>query len=401
MSQIRGLFTFNRQLYALRGATLFRVDSAGITTAIGNIGSTAGPVDFAATLTQLGIADGTALWVYNGSTLVESPDYVPGARIAVVGQRLVGIQANSQKFAYSALADMMLFDPTNFFSAEAVPDNLVSMCEVYGELLMLGTESGEIWNSVGGVEVFARNTSAYIEHGCAAAFSLQKAAGSCLWLSSKDNGQASVMQLRGYQAKAISTRAIEERFEGLDLGNARAWVRMNGKREMYCLNVPGVDTTLVYDTTFEQWHEEAELVNGAYRQFRARCHAFAYGKHYVGDNDGRLYTTDKNVHNFAGAVKCRDRISPVIGEPGFERLFFPSFEVACERGTAGTVMLRYSNNNGASFGAWHTKSAGATGKHRQRIKFDRLGSARDRVYHVRMTDDAPFNPVTVDAEVSR
>ncbi len=400
MTQLRGLFTFNRQLHALRGATLFRVAANGVATPIGNIGSTAGPVDFAANLTQLGIVDGTALWVYNGTTLVESPDYIPGTRIAVVAQRLVGIQSNTQKFGYSAIGNMMAFDPLDFYSAEAVPDNLVSMVEVYGNLLMLGTEGGEIWEATSGADDFQRNTGAYVEFGGAAAHALRKIAGSCMWLSSSKEGQASVMQLQGYTAKAVSTRAIEERFEGLDLGGATAWTRVEGKRESYCLNVPGVDTTLVYDTTFQQWHEEAELVNGAYRQFRARCHAFAYGRHYVGDNDGRLYRLDEGVHNFAGDVKVRDRISPVIAEPSFSLLSFSKFEVLCERATAGTVMLRYSENNGASYKNWHTRSTGAAGKHRTRIKFDRLGQARDRVYHLRFTDDAPFNPVTVNAEVT-
>lgn len=401
MSQIRGLFVFNRQLYALRGATLFSVDAAGNVSAIDDIGSSAGPVDFAANLTQMGIADGTALWVYNGSTLVQSPNYQPGDRIAVVGQRLVGIKANTQQFFYSALGDMMSFDSTNFFSAESVPDILTSMCEVYGELLLLGTESGEVWQSVGGTDVLSANLGAHIEHGCVSAHSLQKIAGAAMWLSTKASGQAAVVQLQGYNAAPISTRAIEERFEGRELRNARAYVKVEGKRESYCLNVPGVDTTLVYDTTWKQWHEEAELVNGEYRQSRARCHAFAYGRHYIGANDGRLYIMDKDVHTFAGDVKVRDRISPVIGEPGLRRLFFPSLEVVADRATAGTAMLRYSNDNGASYGAWHTRSTGAVGHHRQRIKFDRLGSARDRVYHLRFTSDAPWNPVTVNAEVQR
>jgi hypothetical protein len=296
---------------------------------------------------------------------------------------------------------MMSIDPLDFFSAERVPDNLVAIVPVYGELLLMGTESGEMWQSAGGDAGFQRNDGAYIEYGCAAAFSLQLAGGSCLWLARRPFGQASVMQLQGYQAKAVSTRAVEERFQGRDLSAARAYVHTKGKQEFYCLNVPGVDTTLVYDCTFKQWHEEAELVNGEYRQFRARCHAFAYGKNFVGDNDGNLYRTDQSVNTFAGDVKCRSRISPVISVPSDEDLKFPRLSLMCEKATGGTVMMRYSDDNGANYKTWHTRSAGEIGQYRTRIRFNRLGHGYDRVYEVRMTDDAPFNPISADAAVVR
>jgi hypothetical protein len=401
MAQLRGLTTFNDMLFALRGDTLYSVDSTGSPTEVGTIGSNGGPVDFAANTTQLGITDGTALWVWDGSTLQQSPDYTPGSRICVVDQRLVFNQANSQKFGYSALANMMNIDPLDFFSAERVPDNLVAIVPVYGELLMMGSESGEVWGGAGGDAGFARNDGAYIEYGCAAAHTLQLAGGSCLWLARRPYGQASVMQLNGYQAKAVSTRAIEERFKGRELGASRAYVHTDGKQEFYCLNVPGVDTTLVYDCTFKQWHEEAELVNGEFRQFRARCHAFAYGRNFFGDNDGNLYRSDASVHTFDGDVNCRERITPVISTPSQDDLFFPKFSLVCQNGTTGTVMMRYSDDNGANWSNWHTRSAGAVGEFRTRIQFRRLGHARDRVYQVRMTDDAPFNPTSADTAVKR
>lgn len=399
MAAIRGLVTFQGALYGVRGGTLLRFDSAGAETSIGSIGSTAGSLDFAQNLGQLGICDGTALWVYDGMSLVQSADYVPGDRIGVVDQRLVFIQRSTQIFGWSSPGDMKTIDPLDFFSAESVPDNLISMAVVYGELLMLGEYSGEIWTSIGGLEVFQRNKGAYIEYGCAAAYSLQLAAGSCLWLGRNERGHAAVLQLQGYQAKAVSTRAIEERFEDLDLSGARAYVRMEGKRESYYLNVPGVDTTLVYDCAFQQWHEEAELVNGAYRPFRALCSAFAYGNHYIGARDGIVYKVDPLVNDFAGDVKCRDRISPVISNPDFTLMTFPFFEVIAERATNATMMLRYSNDNGATFSNWHYCSTGATGKYRTRLLLRRLGQARDRVYQVRVTDNAPWNPIAANVGI--
>lgn len=399
MTQLRGLQKFNGVLYALRGDKLYSIDGSGTPTQVGTIGSTAGPVDFAVNTIQLGITDGTALWVWDGTTFQQNTDYEPGDRLTVAGQRLFFSQANTQRVGYTALANMMSIDALDFFSAERVPDNLVGITDVYGQLLLLGSESGEVWEVVGGTDVVARNDGAYIEQGLAAAHSLKKVAGSCMWLSSTERGQASVMQLQGYQAKPVSTRAIEERFEGIELSGATAYTRSAGKQEFYCLNVPALDTTLVYDTTWKQWHEEAELVDGQYQKFRARCHAFVYGKHWIGAEDGNLYQMDPEANTFAGDPKCRDRVSPVISHPSIRELQFPKLGLMCEKATNGTVLMRYSDDNGATWSNWHTKSAGETGEHRKQVVFRRLGRGYDRVYQVRMTDDAAFNPISADAMV--
>lgn len=399
MSTIRGLTTFNGVLYAVRDADLIRLDSAGAATTIGAIGSAGGPVDFAANLTQLGIADGYGLWVYNGTTLVQSPDYVPGTRIGTMDQRTFGIQLSSQRFAWSDLADMMSFPALNFASAESVPDNLVGMAVVYGELLLMGEYSGEVWTSTGGDDVVSRNKSAYIEYGLAAPHSLRNAGGSVMWLGRNERGQASVFRMAGYQGAAVSTRAIEERFEGLDISGANAWVYMLGKQEFFCLNCPNVDTTLIYDTTWKQWHEGAELVNGSFQPWRPTCHAFAYGQHYVGADDGIIYRMDSEINNFAGDVKCRSRISPVISDPSQKRHRFSHFEVVCEKANAGTMMLRWKDSDEEAFGSWRYVDAGAAGKPRTRMRANLLGSARNRIYEARVTDDVPWNPVSADVGI--
>jgi hypothetical protein len=219
-----------------------------------------------------------------------------------------------------------------------------------------------------------------------------------VWLGQDVSGQAKVYAGRGQR---ISTRAIEERFTGATLAESRAYTYSDGPSNFYCLNVPNAETTLVYDLTFQQWHERAELVGGEYQPWRPQCHAFAYGVHWFGGEDGVLYKLDHTVNNFAGDVKCRERIAPVMSAPDMKRLRFPRFQMICERGTGATAMLRYSDDNGYNFGVWHYATVGALGNFSSEVKWWRLGSARDRVYAVRMTDDVAWNPVSADAEVLR
>lgn len=398
---IRGLFTHADTLYAVIDATVYSVASDGTRTSIGTLNSGAGVVDFASTLTQLCISDGAFMYVYSPSTGVftTSANYPGGERIAFIDQRIIFLYRGTQKFGWTGLGAATSIAALDFASAEGAPDALVALLTDHREAWLFGPNSTEIWNSVGGTSVFERNPSAFIEYGCAAAHSAQKSANSVTWLSRDERGQAMVMRAQGYSPQRISTRAIEEKFDGLDISQARAFTYSDGGQQFYCLNVPNVDTTLVYDETFQQWHERAELVNGDYEQWRPTCHAFAYGFHFMGASDDVIYKLDKDVHDFGGDVKCRSRIIPVISAGNRKRLRFPLVEAVCEKATAAQIMLRWSDDNGATWSSWQYESAGSVGQHARRVRWHRTGSGFDRVYEIRVTDAQPFNPVLMVADV--
>ena len=62
-------------------------------------------------------------------------------------------------------------------------------------------------------------------------------------------------------------------------------------------------------------------------------------------------------------------------------------------------MLRYSDDNGYNFSNWIYTGTGDTGEYATRMAWWQLGSARDRVFSVRVTDDAPWNPISADVDV--
>lgn len=399
MAQVRGLFTHAAVLYVVIDDMLLSVDSNGVFTTCGVLNSGGGVVDFASNLTQLVANDGSYLYVYSPSTTDFSvaTGYVGGDRIWFIDQRILFLERGTQKFGWTPLGDARTIDALAFASAEGSPDTLVAGVDVNRDAWLFGESSTEVWRSVGGEEVFAR-TETNINYGCAAAHSAQRSANSVTWLSRDEHGQAMVLRAEGGSPARISTRAIEERFDGLDLSASRAFCYSDGGQHFYCLNVPNVSTTLVYDETFKQWHERAELVNGNWRQWRPVCHAFAYGKHFFGGSDGSIYTLDAETNTYGSSVKARSRIAPVISKPSRKRVFFPSFEVVCEKGTEATLQLRWSDDNGATWSNWKYASAGEIGEMKRRIRFNRLGSGYDRVFELRCTDDAPFNPVLVNVE---
>jgi len=402
MPQIRGMFNWRDQLHVARGDGLFRVAKDGTGTLLGSFNSSAGVVTFDENLTQLQVCDGTYLYVWDGATFQEAPDFPAGRRIAVVNERTVGIQRSSQKYGWTEPGNALSQRALDFKSAESVPDVLISLVAVNSDLWLAGANSTEVHtNSPTSSTVFERYDGSTIEYGCTAPHVMQKCAGRPMWLASTGRrGQAVVVMASGGQAATVvSDRAVEERLRGKILSTAEAFTFAFGQDEFYALNVTGVDATLVFNATTRQWSEVADLRSGKYVRWRARCHAFVYGRNYFGDRDGRLYYADPDVHTFAGDPLVRSRVCPVMGQDRGRVAHYPSAQLICERATGGVAMLRWKDDPQDGWSAWQRVSVGGTGKYRTEIRFDQLGSANGlngRVFELRMTDDAPFNPVQMD-----
>lgn len=400
MPQIRGLFNFKNQLYAVRGDTVYLVSKTGAATEIGTLDSTGGLVSIDQNLTQLQISDGYFLYVWDGTTFQRAPNFVPGGRIAVVNERTVGIQRASQRYSWTSAGNALNQVSTDFKSAESIPDKLVSVLAANSDLWLLGENGSEVHSNVPTASIFERYDGSMIEFGCVSAFAAQKSAGRPTWLATQGTrGEGVVVQAEGMGARVVSNRAVEERLQGKTLSTATSFSFAYGKDEFYVLNVAGVDCSMAYNSTTEQWVDFAELVRGAFRHWRPRCHAFAYGRNYFGDRDGRLYYFDKGVHTIAGDRLCRTRVCPNMGQVEGRRVHYASAQVVCERATAGTVMLRFKDDPQDAWGPWHRVTAGETGKYRSQIRFNQLGSAEGlngRIFELRMTDDAPFNPTLME-----
>jgi hypothetical protein len=400
---LRGAENVNGRIFAVAGASLYEVASDGTKTLRGTLLSASGFVGMAFNTTQLAIADDLRLYVLTlGTNVFQVVAGFPGSgRISYLNQYILYVLRSTQQFGWTNLADATSLDSLNFASAESSPDDLVGLIVDHRELLLGGTDSFENWVNTGTNSIFERNQGVAIEEGLASQWTLQKLAGTVFWLSASSRGQGAVYKLQGQQPVKVSTEPIEERLQGIDLTGSSAYVREMDKSSFYCLNVPALNTTLVYDATLPPeigWHEEAELVNGLYTKYRARVHVYGYQKHLVGGDDGWLYRMDPAVHNNAGDPLVRDRISPENATRSRERLHFNHFTLDCDRGTGGQVMLRWSNDGSANFGPWKTRSLGAVGVFDKTVKWDRPGSAKDRVWQARCTDDVPWNPVSATVE---
>lgn len=412
---VRGLLAnpAGKVLYAVIGAKLYRVAKDGARTELGRLASRSGYVDMKIGVTQLVIVDGANGYVLNMRSdefkRIRSPGWKGSRRVAYVDGYFCFADPNTGVFYISQIEDASNIDALDFATASSSPDSLVAVFDDHGELWLPGEKTFEVWSNTGGsVFPFSRNRGATMQTGLMGAFTLQGLDNSVFWLGSDDNGGGQVFRASGYSPQKISTEAVDQCLQraiegGADMSKAIAYAYQQAGHSFYVLNVPGLETTWAYDVATGDWHERAELVLGEYRPHRAKHHAYCFGRHIVGDDTGRLYVLDPEANTNAGDPLVRDRVSPHFATPALNPVAYSPFQLDCTvgkspPGTEATILMRTSDDGGESWNSWREESLGRLGQSKAEVIWSMNGSAVDRVWHVRVTDDVRF--AIVGAKVS-
>lgn len=397
---IRGALRTNGRSFVVSGTSVLEVSSTFTTTDRGAVTGT-GWADFAGNQTQVAVTADGALYAMDrsGGTFAAVTGYPGGSRIAVLNEYLIGTEPGSGRFFWAVVGDATDWPVLNFYTAESSPDDVVCPVVSNEEIVLFGLAGSEVWHIVGGDDVVARR--AIIEVGCKSPYTPRNLDNSIFWVGySERDGQVGVYRLNGYTPARISTEWVEAQLANVDLSLCYGIAMHYKGRAQYWLQCPGLDTTMVFDVKSGMWFEAAELVDGDYTQHRADVHIFHGDEHIVGDADGHLYELTEDASDNAGDVLCRSRVLANITHPSGKLLRFPELECICDKATGGTLMLRWSDDNGATFGSWHQISLGATGNYRARVRKLMMGSARNRVFELRVTDDVAWNPIDVIVRVA-
>jgi hypothetical protein len=394
----RGAYAINDRAFVVIGSAFCEVTAGGQLISLGNVTTGTTPVSIDSNTTQVFIADGTHGWTYSllSGAFAQSAgvNTIGGSkRTAYLDQFAIWAPEGSA-FYLSRLGDAGNIDDLDFASAEAMPDKLVSFVVSNRQLYLFGSTSTEIWLNTGAADFpMQRYDGTIMGVGCAATHSAQVCNGTPVWLGSSKDGLGSVWAADGYTPRRISTRAVEKALaESSDLTNAYAYSWAWQGSVFYCLRAPDLTTTWAYDFLSQSWHEQAELVAGAYQQHRTVGTMVAFGKVLALGDDGVIYEYRDGVYNNAGDTLCRDRTSP-HDISGGQRKFLAAFEATVDMGVTGQAMLRYSNDGGATWCDWRRRTLGALGHQRDRLTWYRCGSSRDRVWQIRCTDDVPFSVI--------
>lgn len=297
-------------------------------------------------------------------------------------------------------------DPLDFATKAGYPDPIITLIVTNLYIWLIGTQTSELWFNAGAADfTFQIFPGVFIEHGCAAAYSIAKQDLSIYWLSRDKQGQCIVLKGNNFSAQRISTFAIENEFSSYSkIDDAVGMTYQQNGHTFYIIRFPTADKTWVFDEATQLWHERNSLqfVQGTQFTIDGNLHKVIYnslavcgGLVYGGDDLGNQWLLDPNNYTEDGDPIPRIRSFPHLVS-NQNRVTYQRFVADMETGTDdytvtgdGTstasppqVNLRWSDDRGKTYGNYVQQSLGALGQYITSMQWRRLGYARDRVFEI-------------------
>lgn len=350
---IRGMWVVKGVLYAVAGSELYSIDSVTTTLRGTGIAGT-GPVSMVDNGTQIFIATNPNGYIYNINTTafaqIGDPDFPGAVTVGYINGYFVFNEPNSQRVWVTELFDGNSIEPLSFASAEASPDNVVSLIVDHKEIWIFGNNSTEVWYDAGQPDYpLAPIQGAFLETGCAAPYSVAKMDNSVFWLGADARGFGMVYRARGYQPQRISTHAIEYAIQSYNtISDAIAYTYQQDGHMFYVLTFPTANVTWVYDAATQMWHQrgyETETSSELNRHTPS-CMATDGTRVYVGHSSQRkigYYNFNFDFGNYEFSTDRRQvwlrswRALPT-NENNLKRTAQHSLQLDCEAGTSFTPL---------------------------------------------------------------
>lgn len=365
----------------------------------------------AATIRQLCIVDGTNGWIYTttgGLVQITDADFLAADTVTFQDQYFIFNQTGTGNFFLSNLNDGTAYTATDIAAAEGDPDDLVAVISNHREVWLFGETTIEVWFNSGDADFpFDRISGSFIERGCAAAFSIVRIDNTLYWLGE----DRIVYRASGYVPERISQSAMEHALEGYAVvSDVCAFVYTMAGHKFYVMNFVAENVTWVYDASTGLWHqrESRNADSVGLGRWRANAYASVYGKHLVGDfQTGQVGEMDHDTFAEYGNTMQGLAVGPPIDNDR-KRVFIQKFELDVETGVGLTggqgsdpqIELAWSDDGGRTFGdlrPW--RSMGKIGAYRQRLRWNRQGSSRQRIYKMVVADPVKRSIVAANIDI--
>lgn len=410
---LRAMLRFSETMaIVVAGANVYRLDVNGAATAFPGMVDAINPVVSMA-------SNGSIVMLVCGAkgyfidpnaltlTLITDPDFLGADKVDYVDGYFLFNHIATGQFQITQLFGTAI-DGLDFATAEGAPDNLVSVIVDHREVWLFGSTTTEIWYDNGDPDFpFARLQGAFLEVGCAAAFSVAKADNTVFWLATDDRGYGTIQRASGYTPTRVSNHAVEYAIASYSrISDAVAYTYAQEGHIFYVISFPTAGATWCYDIATSQWHERAYLnADGTTDRHRSNCQMNFAGKTLVGDwQNGNIYSMSLEVFSDNGNPIKRTRIAPHIST-GDRLQFFHALQIDMQQGVGLTTgqgsdpqaMLSWSDDGGASWSSEHWASFGKIGQRTARARWRRLGRARDRAFRVSISD--PVRAIITGAQL--
>lgn len=310
------------------------------------------------------------------------------------------LTTNSQAWNASSISDLTGWPPLSFASTTGAQNYNQSIVSVHRELYILGNINTEVWDNVGTVNfTFGRNTSSYVEYGCAARSSVAKADNTFFFLATSQTGGPVVMRMTGYTPAKISSQAIDYQLSTYATYNdAIGFTYQQEGHEFYVLIFPTAGTCWVYDISTELWHQRQSLSAGNQVAWLANCYTYNYGKCLIGDRlTGNIYQLDPATFTENSNAITRTLIThPFYQEGAWLRI--NKLQVDFDNAPGANLSnwnLFCSRDGGRTYGAAKAAFPTTDANGMYRVYWIRLGQAHS--YTFKLQTNANMIPIILGA----
>jgi hypothetical protein len=395
---VRGFHKMGGVLYVVSGQRLYSVSSTGTATDIGGSISGTAPVSMDDNGSQLLIVNGTNGYLYSttlGFTLITDTDFNAAETVQFFDQRFYLDWKNTNKFFGSDLLDGTSYNALVFASAEARPDNVKAVVLNKQILLVFGDNTIEPWQDIGAANMpLERVPGVVIERGLAAPRATAKEDNAVFFYGEERR----FYRLDGLTPVGISTPALDAEWQNYSsVSDTFCFSFPWAGHKFVVVQFPTANTTFVYDISSGLWHErESWDLNGrSLGRWRGNCSISCYDKVMIGDAfSGAIGYLSATTYTEFGNTTRALLTSPPIHDDR-KRLFISRLELDVEAGVGINTgqgsdpqwMLRSSRDGGRTYTTLQKwRSAGAIGQYRTRLRWLKMGQARERVFEATTTD---------------
>lgn len=415
---LRGEFYIDGLCYAVGGGVLYQVFANGTFKVLGNVLNDGLPASMCAGPTQLAVASGGVLFVFNYTNNTFSVVPVgnfPSGPISQIGYSdgfFIAVMRNSNIWQVSALEDATTWPPLATTSISVFPENIVSMVVDHRDVWIFGNKKSVVYTNAGApIFPYAVIPGALMETGSVATYSAVQLDNSIFVLGGDERGAGIVSRTSGYGLQRVSTFAVEyaiqqyvAKFGPTALSTAVAYSYQDSGHSFYMLRFPLANATWCFDVATGLWHKRSYWNAGTHLAHLSTCHAYAFGQHLVGDwNSGNIYVMSIQNLTDNGNVIRRERVAPPISTEN-QWIFFSKLEIDLETGLGPIpplldgngdprepqLQLSWTGDNGHTWSNEHTLNCGAAGQYKRRAIRRRMGKDRTRSFKIVCTDPIPW-----------
>jgi hypothetical protein len=422
-------YTYNGvdRVLAIAGTTLYEIFQDGSYAVRGSVLINQ-PAHWAYNERQVAIATGTGFYYFDFESnvlaqiayTIQNADGTTTAGTAFVASDvefidgyLFALITGTNQVTASAPFDATMWNPLDFTTKSGASDPAVGLAADHLQLYIFGAVTTEVYydsaNPTG--FPFSRVVGGFIQRGMFSPSSQTEMDDGIFWIGANPGGGPVIYRNSGYSGLRISNHAVEAAMNSYPTAvDAVSSYYVEDGHQFFLCHFPSANNgnghTWVYDTATQLWHERLFWNQnlGQWQADPARYITFAWNQQIAADwRNGNICLQSLNTYttldaNGNSAPLRRQRTSPPIART-MNWNFFHEFELDLQtglslpttpnQGSFPLAILQFSDDGGYTWSNEIVTQLGQIGQTAYRALWRRLGSSRDRVFRVTISDPIP------------